>query len=427
MSKKIVLLFIVGILLLTACKAETEPPTPTKTATEPTAVITEAATEDAQATPTEFATERMPCLTALDYETNPETDQYQAVADQLPPLTEEDWMRGDPEAPITIVEYADFQCPACGNFAMYLEALRAEFPDSIRIVFRHMPLESIHDKAYIASMAAEAAGAQGKFWEMYDVLYQRQQEWAGYDEEDFVNWAIFQAELLDLDVEQFKADLKNEALRTELETVTAERLALGLHYTPFVVVNDRIFRQNNPDLFGLIGMYEFGGYSECPPWVIEPDGSYAARIETTAGEIVVDLYAQDAPLAVNSFIFLAENGWFDDVYFHRVMADFVAQAGDPSGLGVIGPGYSFINETDNDLSFDKAGVLGMANAGPDTNGSQFFITLAPTTDLDGGYTIFGQVRKESLAVLDEIAVRDPQTATDFANATQILSIEIIEN
>jgi cyclophilin family peptidyl-prolyl cis-trans isomerase len=132
-------------------------------------------------------------------------------------------------------------------------------------------------------------------------------------------------------------------------------------------------------------------------------------------------------MAVNNFVFLAENGWYDDVVFHRVVEDFVAQAGDPSGFGVISPGYKFANETDNDLSFDKVGVVGMANSGADQNGSQFFMTLAPTTDLDGSYTIFGQVQDDSLDTLSQIALRDPNTALDFEGATIINSIEIIEN
>ncbi|MFN2304934.1 MAG: peptidylprolyl isomerase, partial [Anaerolineales bacterium] len=110
-----------------------------------------------------------------------------------------------------------------------------------------------------------------------------------------------------------------------------------------------------------------------------------------------------------------------------VIEDFVAQAGDPSGLGVIGPGYTFVNEISDDLSFDRAGLLGMANSGEDTNSSQFFITLGPATDLDGGYTIFGEVTPESMDVLGKIALRDPQTTTDFEDATVINSVEIIEN
>jgi cyclophilin family peptidyl-prolyl cis-trans isomerase/protein-disulfide isomerase len=352
--------------------------------------------------------------------------EYQAVADQLPPVTDEDWIKGNPDAPITVVEYADFQCPACGNFSLYLAALLDAFPDTIRIVFRHMPLPSIHDKAYISSVAAEAAGAQGKFWEMHDFLYQTQQEWSSLTVDQFIEWVLGSAAQLDLDVDQFETDLKDEEALAEIQEITQTRLDLGIHYTPFVVINDRIFRDNNPDLFALIGIYKYDGYEECPEWVIEPGKEYTAVLDTSAGEIEIALYPEVAPLAVNSFVFLAQNGWYEDVYFHRVLEGFVAQAGDPSGFGVIGPGYTFANETNNELSFDTAGVLGMANAGPDTNGSQFFITLAPAQNLDGSYTIFGQVVESSLSVLDDIARRDPQTAADLEGATIINSIEIIE-
>ncbi len=94
---------------------------------------------------------------------------------------------------------------------------------------------------------------------------------------------------------------------------------------------------------------------------------------------------------------------------------------------MVGPGYSFVNETDNELVYNEAGILGMANSGADRNGSQFFITLGPTPDLNGGYTLFGKVAEDSMAVLDEIALRDPNTATDFDGATIINGVEIIEN
>jgi cyclophilin family peptidyl-prolyl cis-trans isomerase/protein-disulfide isomerase len=369
----------------------------------------------------------MACTTVYGYETTAETDQYQAIVDELPPLDlEEDFVRGNPEAPITIFEYADFQCPACVGFAQYTEVLIEYFPETIRVVFRHLPLPSIHDKAFISGMAGEAAGAQGMFWEMHDFLYESQREWSGFGEEEFVDWIITQAGSMGMDTEQFESDLLDEEVRQDLEDLTAERLNKGMNYTPFVVINDRIFRNNQPDIFGLIGIYEFDGYEECPSWVIDPEKSYTAVLDTSAGEIEIELFSDVAPLAVNSFVFLAQEGWYDGVYFHRVVEDFVAQAGDPSGLGAVNPGYTFANETTSGLSFDSAGVLGMANAGPDTNGSQFFITLAPTTDLDGGYTIFGEVKEGSLSVLDEIALRDPNTAVGFEGATIINSIEIIE-
>jgi len=421
MFKKLFAILIIGVFLLSACSSKT--PEPTATAV-PTEVPTQEVTEPEDVT----QGERMPCTTVYDYETTAETDQYQAAVDQMPPLDlEEDWVRGNPEAPITIFEYADFQCPACVGFAQYTELLLETFPDTIKVVFRHLPLPSIHNLAFISGMAGEAAGAQGMFWEMHDFLYANQSQWNTFTEDEFIDWILVQAENMGMDVEQFEADLTNEADRQELEATNAYRLELGMHYTPFVVVNGRVYRDNNPNLFGLIGIYAFDGYEECPPWVIEPEKSYTAVLDTSAGEIQIDLFADVAPLAGNSFIFLAQEGWYDGVYFHRVVEDFVAQAGDPSGLGAVSPGYAFDNETGNGLSFDSAGVLGMANAGVNTNGSQFFITLGPTTDLDGGYTIFGEVKEESLPILDEIALRDPNTAVGFEGATIINGIEINEN
>ena len=123
------------------------------------------------------------------------------------------------------------------------------------------------------------------------------------------------------------------------------------------------------------------------------------------GEFVIQLYADKAPITVNSFVFLARQGYFDGLTFHRVLEGFMAQGGDPTGRGGGGPGYKFVNE-DSDLTFDKAGVVAMANAGRDTNGSQFFITYAPVERLNGGYTIFGQVIS-GMEVVDGLTRRDP--------------------
>ena len=131
-----------------------------------------------------------------------------------------------------------------------------------------------------------------------------------------------------------------------------------------------------------------------------------------------------APLAVNSFVFLAREGWFDNAPWHRVLEGFVAQSGDPSGTGVFGPGYLFKNET-NDLKFDQAGVVGMANSGADRNGSQFFITLAATPNLDGGYTIFGRV-VEGMDVVQSLTLRDPQSGGVLPEPDLILSVTIEE-
>jgi cyclophilin family peptidyl-prolyl cis-trans isomerase/protein-disulfide isomerase len=428
MPKKLFALFVVGILMLSACQGGTDD----ATATEATTIKTDiTATEEGAEPSTEVVVEgeQMPCSPLFDYETTEEADFYQAVVDQLPPVTEDDWVFGDPDAPITIVEYEDFQCPACPGFSLYVKQLVEIFPSTIRVVFRHLPLPSIHDKAYISAMAAEAAGVQGKFWEMHDLLYENQNTWAGLSVDDFVDWVKTEGEGLELDVDQFEADLFDEEKRAALENTTNSRLESGLNYTPFVVINDRIYKNGKPNISSLIGYYHFDGFAECPPWVIDPEKTYTAVLDTTAGEIRIELFPDAAPLAVNSFVFLAQNGWFDDIYFHRVIEDFVAQAGDPSGIGNVGPGYTFANEISGNLSFDSAGILGMANSGADNNGSQFFITLAPATELDGGYTIFGQVDEGSLSVLDDIALRNPGSideAQDLKDATLIHGIEIIE-
>ncbi|MBP6177062.1 MAG: peptidylprolyl isomerase [Anaerolineales bacterium] len=141
------------------------------------------------------------------------------------------------------------------------------------------------------------------------------------------------------------------------------------------------------------------------------------------GTFVVELYPTKAPITVNSFVFLACKNYFDGVTFHRVLEGFMAQGGDPTGTGMGGPGYEFVNEN-SDLTFDKAGVMAMANAGPDTNGSQFFITFDAADFLNGGYTIFGQVT-EGMEVVNSITRRDPQQNPSFTgDAIQSVRISV---
>ena len=129
------------------------------------------------------------------------------------------------------------------------------------------------------------------------------------------------------------------------------------------------------------------------------------RIETTMGNIDADLYAKDAPKTVENFVTLAKKGFYDGIVFHRVIPDFMIQTGDPTGTGTGGPGYQFADEISPDLHHDGPGVVSMANAGPNTNGSQFFITLAATHWLDGKHAIFGRV-VEGQAVVEQIAAVD---------------------
>jgi len=161
-----------------------------------------------------------------------------------------------------------------------------------------------------------------------------------------------------------------------------------------------------------------------PPMTIDPNGQYEAVISTEKGDMRLRLYPDVAPAAVNSFIFLANQGFYDGTTFHRVLEGFMAQGGDPTGTGGGGPGYQFANETSDSLTFDRAGLLAMANAGPDTNGSQFFITFAPAPWLNNGYTIFGEL-VDGQDVLNSLTLRDPE-----ANPTEpgdlIERIDIME-
>jgi cyclophilin family peptidyl-prolyl cis-trans isomerase len=165
-------------------------------------------------------------------------------------------------------------------------------------------------------------------------------------------------------------------------------------------------------------------YSAPPAMTVDTGKHYTATFKTEKGDFVIELYADKTPRTVNNFIFLAREGFYDGVVFHRVIKDFMAQGGDPTGTGTGGPGYSFADEFHRSLKHDGPGILSMANAGPNTNGSQFFITHVATPWLDGKHTVFGKVI-QGMDVVLAIPERDPGRAK--APGVKILSIEIAES
>jgi len=165
-------------------------------------------------------------------------------------------------------------------------------------------------------------------------------------------------------------------------------------------------------------------WSAPPAMTIDPAGHYLAVFKTVKGDIVVELLADKAPVTVNNFIFLARAGFYDHTTFHRVLPDFMAQGGDPTGTGSGGPGYRFQDEFHPDLTFAELGLLAMANSGANTNGSQFFITFAPTPHLNFAHTIFGKV-VEGMDVALGLRLRDPDVAPDFLG-DELETIEIEE-
>ena len=176
---------------------------------------------------------------------------------------------------------------------------------------------------------------------------------------------------------------------------------------------------------GAAGSASAKQWSSPPAMTIDVNKTYTAHIQTVKGTIDVELLPKAAPKTVNSFVFLSRQHFFDGVTFHRVLPGFVAQGGDPTGTGGGSPGYTIPNETSAGLKFDQAGLVAMANSGPDTNGSQFFITYAAQPSLDGKYTIFGRVTG-GMAAAQALTPRDPQTNPQAPPGDQITAITIDE-
>jgi len=165
-------------------------------------------------------------------------------------------------------------------------------------------------------------------------------------------------------------------------------------------------------------------YATAPAMVIDPKKNYSATFKTDQGDFVIELYADKAPKTVNNFVFLSREKFYDGVTFHRVIKGFMAQGGDPTGTGTGGPGYKFGDEFHPALRHNGPGILSMANAGPGTNGSQFFITHGPTPHLDNKHSVFGKVT-QGLDVVLSIPERDPGRARE--PGTKIITIEIAES
>ena len=344
------------------------------------------------------------------------------------PVSSTDWETGPQDASVTIIVYGDFQSSACATLNPVLEQLLLAFPQDVRLVYRYFP-KPTNDKAMLSAQAVEAAGLQGKFWEMSDLLFNQQSTWTGMTPTDFETWVQTQATSLNLDLSRFTTDMNSETVVNKLAAALAEDSTIGIPDTPFILINGEIY-QGPMDLGSLTSvvallLLEKKQFVGCPPTVIDVGKQYLAHLSTTQGEIVIQLFPDKAPMTVNSFVFLAKRGWFDGVAFYRVIPGFAAQTGDPSGTGYGGPGYAFNDEINPDLNFDKAGMVGMANTGPGTDGSLFFITLAPRPSLDGKYTVFGQV-VQGMDVVQKLTPRDPSQPGTLPTADKIITVTIEE-
>jgi cyclophilin family peptidyl-prolyl cis-trans isomerase len=163
-------------------------------------------------------------------------------------------------------------------------------------------------------------------------------------------------------------------------------------------------------------------YDRPPEMALDPDKDYHANLFTEKGTIRIKLFAEEAPETVNNFVFLAREGYFDGTTFHRVIEGFMSQGGDPTGTGTGGPGYSIPDEFHPDLRHDRPGVLSMANRGPNTGGSQFFITYVATPWLDDRHAVFGEV-VEGIETVEAIRERDPQRDPEPGDRVETVEIE----
>jgi len=347
----------------------------------------------------------------------------------FPPVSAQDHVRGAENPVFTVMDYSDFQDPRSALFAQVVDQLLKENPDQVREVSRIFPLIPINDKAALAAQAAEAAAEQNKYWEVRDLLYKQQAEWIKLPSQHFEEWIATQVSNLGLDVKKFQSDMKREDIVARVQQAWESGKKMGLPGTPLVILNGQIYggpRDYNSlnDIMQLIALGK-RQFTNCPPVTVQSNKQYIATLHTEKGDVVIQLYADKAPFTVNSFLFLVQNGWYDNITFHRVIPKLFVQTGDPSGTGKGNPGYYVVTEIDPNLKFNKPGMVAMVNSGPDTSGSQFFITYAPASQFDGKYTIFGEVLS-GMDVLEKLTPRDAQPGQATPVGDKLLGITIEE-
>ncbi len=337
------------------------------------------------------ATEVQQTRTPLPDRPAPEADTQVT----LDPVTEDDYFIGDANSRNTLLIYVDYQSPASAYLMNMIPEILERHPDDLKIVLRNFPLLTVNDKSLEAAQAAEAAGRQDAFWPFAEMLFEQQEAWRLLETAEFESWLQNAAVNLGLDMERFERDLQSAELTSTLVEDFYKHAAAGLLQVPTIFLNQKEFMlpltAENLEASIRIEMLQHKQFSAYPPLIVSSDSEYTAIIQTNFGTMEIILYPLYAPLAVNSFIQLAESGWYDGTPIYRVHQGSFIEAGDPSGTGWGDPGYVFPTETDPLLDFSKAWMVAMVAHAPDANGSNFFITLEPLPQLNGHRTIFGRL------------------------------------
>ena len=320
----------------------------------------------------DYSAEKMDCRIAppaID------TEEAERNRDLLGAVTDMDWSVGPEDAVLTIIEYADFQCPYCADASLSLIEYQREHCDDVRLVYRHFPL-SFHEKAVPAALAANAAGYQGMFFEAEEFLFERQAEWSVLENNDvFTEWLIREfSKFSDLDFDLWYlafSDSDNEAaVRKMYSQVIKAGIVSG---TPTVFLNyiDSNYMFDEASLDSFIEKIRMNEYraSECPDVVIEEGRSYTAVLETDAGDIHIELFPDTAPNAVNSFIYQAASGLYDGLELRSGYDGFEIMVGNMGN-----PGYSFDTEFADSRLFDGPGYMGISLFSDELTSGQVFIT-----------------------------------------------------
>jgi cyclophilin family peptidyl-prolyl cis-trans isomerase/protein-disulfide isomerase len=347
----------------------------------------------------------------------------------FPSITATDHIQGSANAAVTILEYIDYQDPRSGELARATKQLLEENLNDVRLVTRPFPIFVVNDKSAYATLDVEAAAEQGKFWELNDLLFAQQANWVNLSVDDFNQWVITQVSALGMNVDQFKTDRARKDIVDKVQQAWDAGQKIKLPGTPIVVINGDLYQgpRDYTSLNDIIHLIILGKrqFATCPPLTIKTNKQYIATLHTQKGDVTIELFGDKAPITVNSFIFLAQHGWYDNITFHRVIPKLFAQTGDPSGTGKGNPGYYLNTEILPSLTFNKPGMVAMVNSGPDTSNGQFFITYAPTTQFDGKYTIFGQVLT-GMDVLQLLTPRDAQPGANTPPGDKLINITIEE-
>ena len=336
---------------------------------------------------------------------------------------------GPSNAPVTIIAFSDYQCLQCAFLAASLRQIRLTHPGDVRLIYLHTPQKD-KDKDLLAVQAVEAADLQGKFWEMHDLLFEKQPDWSALVPSEFEGWAATQAASLGMDAVRFRSDFQGSEVATRLQQSTQSNPGMQPFVPPLLFINSTKPYTSMADFASLDTVVRLDAlaaqqFTACPTGIIDPLKQYIVTLHTARGDVVLQLYPDKAPLAVNNFVFLSRQGWYDGITFYKVIPGDRVMSGDPSNTGLGNPGFLFATEIVSGMRFDKPGVLALDNDGPDTNGSRFFITLAPASQLNGRYTIIGQVLS-GLDILSALTPRNPQPGRYLQPGDELIKVSIEE-